>query len=430
MAAAVALRALARRRGARQAGGGVVSRVGVARAVKRGVERVKARFDRTVGAGSSAVADHLAQRMHLEVLRLGAIGHQVKFTHAFRHGHAVQPLAEQVDDGYAVQQHMLDAHQLFQRRVAAREQQHDLDLGAFHAAQHLGQAGDAGKLKTLGEGEVFLHQPKARKPGGGGGQQRLGVGKAHRLDGAGGQGAHSTSSARHITWRAHRLHQNAHRLAQTAFVQLPGHVARTTKMQHQVIERELVEGETGGGAQAHAQTPSNVACARVARQRQIGCVGEILHPRDFNWPQPQRAGGAEFTVGVLAHGLARPQATAARQRGAYRQASVVEFGRAGGHRHRGRGSQKMRVNGVEQVPGEARVLGIELEADARRQEGGGLNQAFDIGIGNLLTFHAQPLRDFGISPGELPRAFAKVAQLLLVEGQQSRVHGAVFARGW
>ena len=361
VAAAVTFGALAAGRGAGHAGGGVVGRMRVARAVKRGVKRVEPRFHSAVHRARSPVAHHLGQRMHLEVLRPGAVWHQVEFAHALGYRHPIKPFVEQVDDRHAVQLHMLGTDQFFQRCVATREQQHKLNFAARHARQHIGQAGDARKLKALGKSEIFLHQPKTRETGGGCGQQGFVVGKTDRLDRAGRQGAHDRGR---IAPAAHGLHHHTDRLAQAAFVQLPGHIAGAAEMQHQLIERELVEGEPSGGAQPNAQTATNVARTRMPGQRQIGRVGEVLNPCDLQRPQPQRAAGAKFAVGVLAHGLPRPQAAAPGQRWTSRQARIVQLGCASDHRHRRRGGEEMRVNDIEQVPGEARVFGVELEAHA------------------------------------------------------------------
>jgi hypothetical protein len=127
-------------------------------------------------------------------------------------------------------------------------------------------------------------------------------------------------------------------------------------------------------------------------------------------------------VRVLPDGLARAQPAAARQRGPGREIGIVGVDRHRHHGHRWRGRHEMRIDDVEQMPGEARVLGIELQGDARRQEGGGLDQPFDIGVGDLLALDAQPVRDLREGARELRRALAEVAQFLFVQGQQARVH--------
>ena len=156
---------------------------------------------------------------------------------------------------------------------------------------------------------------------------------------------------------------------------------------------ELVELQAGGGAQRDAQAAADLARLRMLGQRQVGRVAEVLRALHLDRPHAQRARGAELAVRVLPDRLARAQAAAARERRAVGEVGV--FGIAGQrhHRHRRRRRHEVRIDDVQQVAGEARVLGIELEPDARGEEGRGFDQPFDVGIGDLLALDAEPARD-------------------------------------
>lgn len=227
---------------------------------------------------------------------------------------------------------------------------------------------------------------------------------------------------------AQRPHQHADGLAQRAFVQLPGHVVGAAQVQHQVVERDLAEVQVGGGAQHHAQAAADGARLRVRGQRQVGRVAEVLGTQQLQRPQPHRARGAELAVGALPDRVPRAQARAARQGRPHGEVGVVGVVHHADHRHRGRGREEVRIDDVEQVAGEARVLGIELEVDARRQEGRGLDQALDVGVGDLLAFDAEPVGDLRKGARELGRALAEVAQFLLVQAQQSGIHRGATSR--
>ena len=320
---------------------------------------------------------------------------------------------------------MVGADQLFQRRIAAREQHHHLHLLHRHARQCLAQALQAHKLEALGEGEILLHQPVASKAGGSDGQQGLVVLEAHGGYGAAGEHFLRTCQG---AGGAQRPQQHTNGFTQQAFIQLPGHVLRAAQVNGQLVERDLVEAESRRGLQGEAQTTPHIARLGQLVQGQVGGVTEILCPCDLQGPQPQGVCRAKFAIGPLPRSLPCPQRAAAWHGGAGGQVGVAQFRLAAGHHHGGGGRQVVGVHHVQQVAGEAGVFGIQLQAHAGRQEGRGFDEPLDIGVGDLVPLHTQAVGDLGESLGELPRAVAEVAQFLLVKAQESRVHGVSWRR--
>ena len=76
----------------------------------------------------------------------------------------------------------------------------------------------------------------------------------------------------------------------------------------------------------------------------------------------------------------------------------------------------------EQVLREARKLGVDLELDARGQEGEALEQALDVGVGALEGLEAEAAGDLGELLGELLPRLADVLQLAVVVAEQARIH--------
>jgi hypothetical protein len=127
--------------------------------VERGVQRLELAF-----AGQALTeASDLDQVDDLEVHRPRPVDHHVKVVRAGRDLDAVAALFEQVDRRHAVQGQRLRIHGLLQARVAAREQQHDLELLSAQGAMP-GPARQVEEQETLRKGEVLLQQAVAGEP--------------------------------------------------------------------------------------------------------------------------------------------------------------------------------------------------------------------------------------------------------------------------
>jgi hypothetical protein len=92
------------------------------------------------------------------------------------------------------------------------------------------------------------------------------------------------------------------------------------------------------------------------------------------------------------------------------------------NRHRRDGGQVMRVHTVQQMLGEGRKLGINLELNAGRQEGEALQQSLNIWIGAFESIQSQTPRDLGKLLGELPPHLPQMLEFPVVVPQHARVH--------
>ena len=87
-------------------------------------------------------------------------------------------------------------------------------------------------------------------------------------------------------------------------------------------------------------------------------------------------------------------------------------------RARGKRPQIVRVQGVEQGMGELRIGVVEALGDPGREQGDGLDQAFDMRIFAGVAGDQQAPGRFRIAAGKLARVLAKQAQFTLVIRQQ------------
>ncbi|MCY1454961.1 hypothetical protein D9M71_720590 [compost metagenome] len=89
----------------------------------------------------------------------------------------------------------------------------------------------------------------------------------------------------------------------------------------------------------------------------------------------------------------------------------------------GRGRDVVRIHNFQQSLGESRKLGVQLDLGAGRQETEGLDQALDIGVGDLDTVHAQASGDFRVLSREFAGELAHVDEFPVVVIEQLRIHG-------
>ena len=88
----------------------------------------------------------------------------------------------------------------------------------------------------------------------------------------------------------------------------------------------------------------------------------------------------------------------------------------------------MRVDALEQMLGEARELGVELEPHAGGEKAEALEQPLDVGIGHLRRVERQARRDLGECGRELRPHLPHVRELLVVVAKHPRVHQRPSAR--
>jgi hypothetical protein len=114
---------------------------------------------------------------------------------------------------------------------------------------------------------------------------------------------------------------------------------------------------------------------------------------------------------------------AARHAMAAREVALAHARAQPGDRHRRRRAHVVRAQHLKQALREAREFGVELELHARRQETERLDQALDVGVGDLDALHSQAARDLRMRSREFAGGLAHVGELLVVVVQQVRVHG-------
>src|SRR5699024_8520660 len=120
---------------------------------------------------------------------------------------------------------------------------------------------------------------------------------------------------------------------------------------------------------------------------------------------------------------AHAQSTVARQQRPRHQGAGIGRGLALGHQHGRRRCREVWMHDTQQLRRKARVLGVELEQHAGRQEGAGLYEPLDIGVVDLRAIQAQAGRYLGIGACKLAAALSEIAQLLLVETKKTWIHG-------
>ena len=194
-------------------------------------------------------------------------------------------------------------------------------------------------------------------------------------------------------------------------------------VERQAVEAELVEAKAAAAAQADAQA---AARAEELRQLRSGRSGAKLKYCTL----ASSIGHSVTSCAVVnSQCVSWPRAISERQRAAARHGVAPDQIRVGRvdaearHQHRRQRREEVRVDRLEQVRDQARLLGLELELHARRQEGEALEQALDVGIGDLHALDAEARRDLRELARELRADLAQVRQLVAVEAQEARVHG-------
>ncbi len=324
-------------------------------------------------------------------------------------------LCEQVDHRCAMQPQMLGLQALQQARgvrVAADVRHHQMQLQAPGVAAGRPQRApqcrqvDVEEIEFLGEGEVFGQQPvggmRARRRV----DQRLVGGKTHLAQRHGGQPLPDAGP------RAFQIRCRGMQEQRVAERGDEGRLA--VQIDPQRIERQRVEtaplalvferdrqctgcalGQHGGGRRHRRAPIAGLGNADRGKRHVVRGTKAAFDPVDR--PRAQ-------------HRAARHRHRRGQLRG---RATDVEV-RDGAGRKR---PQVMRIHDLQQRFGQFRVVVVELLADARRQEGEGLDHPLDVRIVATVGRHGEPPRDLRISLGEVARIPAQVGQFTLVVRQ-------------
>src|SRR6185369_1259413 len=172
----------------------------------------------------------------------------------------------------------------------------------------------------------------------------------------------------------------------------------------------------------NAQAPAHAEQLRQLRRGEVGRVAEVLDGSDLDRPERHRVRGREFAVRLLAARDLGDDRAATRQDVALDE---IRIGRVDGEardHHRRHWSEEVRVRRLEQMRDQPRMLGLDLELDARGEEREALEKTLDVRVADLDALDAQSRRDLRELARELGADLAQVGELVAVEAKQPRVH--------
>ncbi|MND81255.1 hypothetical protein D3C80_730420 [compost metagenome] len=381
----------------------------IARWIAHGIERQET----LVGAG--AVTGHTAQRVDLEIRRPGAVSDHVVLVDPVAQVDPVDTAREQIDRRSTEGHELLDADAAFQRLVVALEQHDQLQLLPVATFYRATQLGELDEQETLRQSEVFLQQAVTLERLRDHRQGCLAVIEAARAQGRGRNALDPVAAG---LAREHRTG-----VAQQLLIKAKRQFIGAVEVQRQAAEVERVERQLGAGTQGNAQPGAGFRFTG-GKAPEVGCgIAEVFGLGHLQRPQRDRVGTAKFTgrLRIAAKGGAQHAATGQGETSTER--TFVRIGLHLHHGHRRRRCQVVRVGDLQQVVGEGRVLGIELELYPCGQVGKTFEQTLDIGVGAVNAGQGQTPGDLRVFPGEFCRAFTDVLQFLVVQLEQARVHG-------
>ena len=167
---------------------------------------------------------------------------------------------------------------------------------------------------------------------------------------------------------------------------------------------QLVELQPGGGPQAQAQRRPRPRLRRQPQVAQIADVAGVFGVGQLERPQRHLVPGAVLARGLIGRARARCAATVPRgTRYPSASAPSLRLGCIWTSDHRRRRRQIVGIDHLQQVLGEPREFGVDLQLDARRQKGESFQQSLDVRIGALEGLQPQPAGDLGKVAGELAR---------------------------
>ena len=149
-------------------------------AVRR-VERQKVLF----AVRTDAVADNVRDGIDFEIERPGPVRYDVVLVRAVADVDAIGALGEQIERRCAVQRQIRSIDDALEGRLAAAQQNHELELVRIDAFQSPREPVTSKNRYRCGKRKILLQQPVSLKRAQGHRQQRLVVAEADRLDRAG-----------------------------------------------------------------------------------------------------------------------------------------------------------------------------------------------------------------------------------------------------
>ena len=332
------------------------------------------------------------------------------------HVDPVRAPREEIDRWRAVEREDALVDERAQGPIRSRQRDDQLELVPSVARQCLLEADELQKPEALGKREVFMQKPVAAERPRRVRDQRLVPLEAHGLN-------RSPAEPREPGNRASgRPDEDAEPAPEDQLVELQRDLVATGEEQIQSVHRDLLEGVRRGRAQPQAEHGLDRLGKTERVERQIGRERRVSRLDDLDRPERQLVGRPELARRHLAAGNLPAQHRAPGYREARGERSLGHARRELDDRH-GRGRREIvRIDALEEVLGEARELGVELETHAGRQETEPLEQPLDVRIGHLGRVERQARGDLGEGGGELRPHLPHVLQLLVVVAKHAGVH--------
>ena len=284
------------------------------------------------------------------------------------------------------------------------------------ARQRLSEARQLDKPEALGEREVLVQQPVAAERTVRVRNQRLVAGEADRLD--------RLAPEPFEPWNGpyRRRHQDTEPAPENQLVELQRDVIARGEVDVEPVHQDLIEPDRCARAQLQLQHAADALAERQRVQRELRHRRRVSRLDDVDRPQRDIVGGTELTRRLLAARHLSPQHGAARDRESAGQRGLVHRGKElGDHHRRGRG-EIMRIGDLQQVLGEPRELGVELQANSRAEEADAFEQSLGVRVRDLGGVERQPRGDLRKLPRELRPHLPHVRELLVVIPEHARVH--------
>ena len=352
----------------------------------------------------------------LEIHRLGAVDDHVVLGLLVADVDPVGVPREQVDGRCAVEREGRLVDERAQSAVRPRQRDRQLDLFPGVARQGLLEAGELHEPEALGKGEVLVEQSVAAERARRIRDQRLLPGEADGLDGLAAEPFEPRKRTRG------RADEHAEPASDDQLVELQRDLVAGGQKQTQPVHGDLLERVGRGRTQAQTQHRLHRLREGQRVQRKIGRERDVPGLDELDGPERQLMGRAELARRHLTARNLSAQRGAPRHREAGGQRAFRHGGRHLDDRHGRRRREIVRIDALEEMLGEARKLGVELEAHPGGEEAEPFQEPLDVRIGHLGRVERQARGDLGERGGELRSHLPHVRELLAVVPQHPGVH--------
>jgi hypothetical protein len=352
--------------------------------------------------------------MRFEVHGARAIRDDVVLVVAIGQVNPVGLLGKEVDRRRTEESQIRRTHRRLHRRVVAIEGDDDLDLLPSALTNPRRELHQVSEEEAAREGEVFVQEPVPVKGARTAWQESLGVVQPGGPDGRAGQPREGA--------RARLPRREPHRPADQELEQAQRDCVASAHEKRKSVQPEGRKRHAVRRAEAQPDRAFERPARRELAIAQIAQISRVAEVRELDRPQGHVVRGSVLAGGCLppAHG-ARQRRSARHQKAVVqRPLSRVWLELHHGHR-RGR-AEVVRAQHLEELLGELRKLGVDLELNARRQEGEAFEQTLDVRIRAFERVEPEPPGYLRKVPSELAAEIPQVAKLAIVIVEKPRIH--------